>query len=75
MSEKRYVLHPGYVGSRQDRDRHYISGTELARLYGVPFWECVVDDGRGRALGLPADVVHLYPSQQGDYDALRKDER
>lgn len=39
---KRYVLCPGWVTSKNDGDRHYITAEQLAQLYGVPMAECLV---------------------------------
>jgi len=67
---KRYILHPGYVESKNDGQRHFIGAAELSRLYGVDMRNCVIDDESG--LGMrgvrpaPTDV-HLYPSYHGDY--------
>jgi hypothetical protein len=39
---KKYALHPGFVKSRTDGDRHYISAKYLAFLYGVDMRECEI---------------------------------
>ena len=63
---KKYILHPGYVRSANDSNIHFINAVALARLYGIPFGECLVqrDDE-------PKIVVegakHLYPMSNGDY--------
>lgn len=63
----RYVLHPGYVTSKNDGDEHWISAGNLARLYRVKPTDCIVVDGRTRGhVSLPDDV-HLYPRYDGDY--------
>lgn len=36
MAKLRYVLFPGYVRSRNDKDIHYIDACCLLRLYKVP---------------------------------------
>lgn len=38
---KRYLLHPGYVVSRTDGDRHYITSQMLMKLYNVLPKDCV----------------------------------
>ena len=72
---KKYVLHPGYVWSRTDADRHFITAAVLARLYKVPMRECVVcrhtDNVSTR--GLPKNMIHLYPRYDGDYRVERQE--
>lgn len=38
----RYVIHPGYVFSKNDGQCHYINGRQLIRLYGLNPAECVI---------------------------------
>ena len=61
----KYCLHPGYVISQNDGDRHFIGAARLADLYRVHLSECVVDDEwhRWNMSGL----VCLYPSASGTY--------
>lgn len=60
-----YVLHPGYVTSRNDGDRHFIDASRLARLYGIPLRDCLrMSQVPARDLG---KVVHLYPRFDGNY--------
>ena len=62
---RRYVLHPGYVYSRNDGDRHFVGAVDLARLYGVRLSDCLVDrDGRFEHV---TAVIHLRPRFDGDY--------
>lgn len=61
----RYVLHPGYVISEADGDRHFIGGPRLARLYGVDVRQCVYGD-------MPdyrqeSGDIHLLPKHSGNY--------
>lgn len=67
----RYILHPGWVESWNDGDRHYIDAPKLARLYGVPWNQCIVHDPmrpetRAGFVGLPTDK-HLWPRKDGRY--------
>jgi hypothetical protein len=39
---KKYGLRPGWVTSKTDGDRHWVSAEQLARLYQVPMDECVM---------------------------------
>jgi hypothetical protein len=61
----KYVIHPGYVPSKTDRNRHHIGAHMLMRLYHVNPAECVIDDGFPNLW--PADAIHLYPNYHGDY--------
>ena len=38
--KKKYIVFPGAVTSKTDGQRHYISHTQLMRLYGVDPREC-----------------------------------
>lgn len=65
MTSVRYVLHPGYIRSKNDGDRHFIGGPRLARLYGVSLLDCVYGD-------VPTYTpregdIHLRPRFNGDY--------
>ena len=61
----RYVLHPGYVTSKNDGERHFISGPRLARLYDVNMSSCVLGDAYGYR-EMEGDV-HLWPDYHGNY--------
>ena len=61
----RYVLHPGYITSRSDGDRHFIGGPRLAQLYGVSVRDCVFGDMPDYR-EQPTDV-HLRPRFDGKY--------
>ncbi len=49
----KYVICPGYVTSKNDGQRHYISAKQLMRLYGVNPLECVI-----------YEPVHWWPIDQ-----------
>jgi hypothetical protein len=65
----RFVLHPGYVTSPNDGDRHYIGARQLADLYGVRLSECVVIDPERPRISLGhgdlSAYLHLFPSAEG----------
>lgn len=72
-------LHPGEVRSRKDGDRHFISGIELIRLYGVlPTDEIKTFDRRDvthseeyqKMRGIYA--FHLYPDAEGKYENIHQ---
>lgn len=61
---KKYVLHPGNVDSQQDTDTHFISASQLARLYGVKMSDCTIVDYRRPLTYVGRDMdkyIHLYP--------------
>jgi hypothetical protein len=69
--DKKYALYPGYVISQYDGDRHFISASQLAELYGVNFNECViVDKSRPESMvmrGHTSDLIPLFPRMDGKY--------
>lgn len=67
---KRYVLYPGFVISRADGDRHFITAPKLAQLYQVSLEECVVwsHDQPDRNYGLDVTgLIPLSPRSDGNY--------
>ena len=56
----KYILHPGFVISASDRDRHFIGAGQLAQLYGVSLVECIVDDEAIRTQ-FRDSLIHLWP--------------
>lgn len=66
---------PGYVISRSDGQRHYVSADALRRLYGVLKGECVIfpqdndteADIRRRIWIDPPGAIQLGPRYDGDY--------
>lgn len=68
----RIVLHPGPVYAI-DGDRHHITASRLASLYGVPLGECIVvrtaTDLHGYNFDDPEmNFVHLGPDSSGRYE-------
>lgn len=72
----RVILCPDFVTSRSDGDRHFISASRLARLYGVLPTD-IVREYRGRPL-MPLDQqqregwVELWPRYDGKYYDIHK---
>lgn len=66
MTGPRYILHPCFVRSRADGDRHYVGVEALLRLYSVPRDAIVVVAGDLGFRDAPGDV-HLYPRSSGNY--------
>jgi hypothetical protein len=63
---KRFAIHPGWVNSAHDNDRHFVMPHELMRLYRVRPIECIIYDERyplsleGRKV-YDDGLLHLYP--------------
>lgn len=68
----KYVVHPGWVTSAHDGDRHYIEFYQLVRLYGVNPIECIDASSAHAMLGWSDEVwatfKHLNPRYDGNYD-------
>jgi hypothetical protein len=71
MSQKKYVLHPGYVRSA-DGDEHFISSAMLADLYKLKLKECIFannfDWDRGLTQEYLDGLIHLNPDPTGKYE-------
>jgi hypothetical protein len=76
MSNKHYVLVPGYVISETDDDEHYITWQMLQRLYQLERGEFSISRGHKRGCTreifeppVPPDreIVWLRPSSKGKY--------
>ena len=68
---KKYALHPGWVTSKTDGDRHHISTEQLINLYRLPRRDCIVWDRTvpDRIKGLNHDdYIHIYPNYHGNYN-------
>ena len=63
----RLVLCPDYILSRSDNDVHFIDAPTLARLYRVPYRNCIIKNERYRHQ--QGDVM-LWPRYDGDYSKL-----
>ena len=74
---KKYLLFPGNIQSKTDRDIHYICASKLAQLYGVKMAECVIAEQNVNSPRYPAPIgytkeftnrlIRLYPDYSGDY--------
>lgn len=72
LKAPKYILVGGYVTSRNDGDRHYISPLQLASCYNVNPSECILIPGkRLRTLKLAKeqfpDIIELNPRDDGNY--------
>lgn len=76
----KYALHPGFVTSKNDGDRHFINAHQLASCYGVRPCECVVvpwdatktriDEIRRQQIIDRIErmkLIHLHPRYDGNY--------
>ena len=63
---KRFLVCPGYVHSRNDGDRHWISADRLIDLYGVDPRECVIAN-RGLTWADEKSLIRLTPRYSGHY--------
>lgn len=75
MSEKKYLVCPRMITSKNDNDRHYISAPRLMELYGVSPSECLVmpdyhpnsPEWHQYERGDFDDLIRLSPRYNGDY--------
>ena len=70
MAAKKYLLCPGWVPSKTDGDRHYITAGALARLYGVPLSECLTmpEGDKARGWNKNHGLIELGPQYHGRYE-------
>jgi hypothetical protein len=60
----KYLVKPGYVFSKSDGDKHWISADKLIRLYQVNPRECVIS----HPYLDPEDLIVLEPRYDGNYE-------
>jgi len=60
----RNIIHPGWIISQSDGDRHYIGFVQLVRLYKLDPRTCYLVDG---TYGEREDDKHFYPREDGNY--------
>lgn len=70
---RKYKIHPGFVISKNDGDRHYIQARQLMRLYKVHPKECVVCQECQRGVPTPVSCwsefyTNLFPDFHGNYE-------
>lgn len=83
-SALKFALYPGWITSKTDGDRHFISARQLAMCYGVKMSECfIVPSGTDAPeFGLSREgrekfiddrgLVRLYPLYCGGYEMKLK---
>ena len=64
--KRKYIVHPGYVISKEDGDEHFIRAEELMRLYKVDKSECYIY--KGLVYDMLEGYIHLYPDPTGKYE-------
>lgn len=68
----KYVLHPGYVISNTDNERHYIGTFQLLKLYGLAEnIDYMVYDPTIHPFDYDTNTykyIHLYPKADGKYE-------
>lgn len=66
---KKYAVYPGYIRSKYDGDKHFITARKLIQLYGADPKECVVvDDFRRDVKRLGAEkLIGLRPLYDSNY--------
>jgi len=70
----RYIVHPGYVRSKNDGDKHWIGFHEICRLYRVNPRECV-NAGIPNYTNLGLRLTPLYPNENGDYSLPENEDK
>lgn len=75
----RFCLHPGWVISKHDWERHFIAAGDLVYHYRVSPRECVVWNEPYGVVGYSrqhlARLLHLYPLSGPDYRPVSDRER
>lgn len=71
----KYILYPGFVVSKHDRERHYVGAQQLARLFGVDMRECITAEPSARFSSEFLDkLIPLRPRPSGNYTLKAEDE-
>lgn len=63
-AQVKYVVHPGFVISKQDKDTHYVGYNTLVALYGVDPRNCELYNP---VVNYTSEYLHLYPRFDGNY--------
>uniref|UniRef100_A0A6M3LH95 Uncharacterized protein n=1 Tax=viral metagenome TaxID=1070528 RepID=A0A6M3LH95_9ZZZZ len=72
---KKYIVYPGFVTSRNDGDRHYVSASQLIHLHKVQNSECIIVRGRRdyyKLHGINRELINLIPRSDGNYKSYNK---
>lgn len=66
MGEKKYLVCPGYVISKNDGERHFIDANTLMRLYGVNPSLCILESPIHN-MQFHGPLIRLEPRYDGNY--------
>lgn len=75
---KLFVVHPGWIISKNDWEHHFISAHRLMDLYGVTPEECIVWDDKRTSGYFPEyleKLTHLHPLSGLDYRRVTNKDR
>lgn len=64
----KFIVQPGYIISKSDRDKHFISFNELCSLYNLNPREVIDFDGFRGHLRHDPYAIYLRPDYDGDYN-------
>lgn len=68
MKNKKYVLCAGWVKSENDGEEHYVSMSELGRLYHLDISDCIIlTETNYMFLNRDGNLTFLYPRKDGEY--------
>ncbi len=67
MKTKLFAIFPGIVFSKNDGQRHHISGRSLIELYNLDPEECIIHTANDRTRGWLVNLIPLGPRSKGDY--------
>jgi hypothetical protein len=70
---KKYIVFPGFVLSKNDKAKHYITANQLIKLYKVDINDCYILNDRSKIKSLHGIFMALRPKYDGDYNNLNED--
>lgn len=63
---KKYIVHEGYIKSKNDGQMHHMTEGQLIELYNVPISQCLSSKDTRGIKDLDS-YMHLYPRNDGNY--------
>lgn len=73
--EKRYLVCPGEVISKNDSEEHFVSATALISLYKVDRRECIIQNYAIPEKRYPKNLIRLRPKENGKYELPQGEKR
>jgi len=64
---KKYIIYPGYVESKNDKEAHYITAHQLINLYQIKQSECIIYNEHSIILEENKNLIELFPLKNGNY--------